>query len=161
LDVHLDLAGGALAQGDGSMVRAVRERTAAGPLAGRVELLGEVPHPRIPELYRRASVLVSASLTGSVDKVVLEAMACRRPVVTCNESFPPILESLGERAGGLLFEKGNAEELASRVEALLALDEGARSALGDELRAIVAEGHEVDRLMGRLVAEMESARAGA
>jgi glycosyltransferase involved in cell wall biosynthesis len=157
-DIAVDFAGGALAQGDEVTVRAAEERSASGPLAGRVALLGEVPYPEIPALYRRASVLVNASLTGSVDKVVLEAMASRRPVVTCNESFPPILAELGERAQGLVFPKGDAEALADRIEALLRLDEGERTRLGEDLRRIVERDHEVDRLMDRLVTEMESAR---
>jgi glycosyltransferase involved in cell wall biosynthesis len=158
-DVRLDFAGGALAAGDEELVAAVRSEAESGALAGRVRLLGEVPYPRIAELYRRASVLVNASLTGSVDKVVLEAMATRRPIVTCNESFPALLAPLGERAAELLFEPGDARGLAQRIEALLALLPADRVRLGEDLRTIVAEGHEVDRLMARLVEEMREACA--
>lgn len=159
-DVHLDLAGGALARGDEDTVREVRERLADEALAGRVELLGEVPYPDIAALYRRASVLVNASHTGSVDKVVLEAMACRRPAVSCNESFPPIFAELGERADALIFPKGDAGVLADRVDALLELPANELGRLGDDLRGIVERDHEVDRLMQRLVDEMRAARAG-
>lgn len=155
-DVRLDLAGDALARGDDATVRAVREEIELGGLAGRVELLGEVPYPRIPELYRRCTALLSASLTGSVDKVVLEAMAARRPFVTCNESFPPLVAELGERGAGLLFPAGDAGALADRVEALLGLAPRERARLGDDLRAIVARDHDVERLMDRLVGEMEA-----
>jgi len=150
LDVHLDLVGAGLAAGDEGYGRTVGEQIELGGLADRVRLHGSVPYPLVPGFYRRASVLVNASLTGSVDKVVLEAMACRRPVATCNESFPPILAELGERAELLTFRPGEAGELADRLEALLALAPAERERLGDDLRAIVARDHDVERLMERL-----------
>ena len=157
-DLRLDFAGGALAQGDDELISSVRTEIERGVLAGRVELLGEVPYPDIAALYRRSSLLVSASLTGSVDKVVLEAMATRRPVVTCNDSFPALFSELGARADDLLFEVGDADALADRIDRLLSLSSEAKAGLGEDLRSIVARDHEVDRLMARLVREMQSAK---
>ncbi len=153
-DVHLDVAGDALAQGDDAIVRAVREQIDVGGLSERVRLLGEVPYPRIAQVYARSTLLCSASLTGSVDKVVLEAMAARRPVVTCNESFARIFAELGPEADRLRFPAGDAPALADRVEALLELSSAERERLGERLRAIVARDHDVERLMQRLVREM-------
>ena len=153
-DLHLDLVGGGLTVQDKSYVRNVEDRIAAAGLADRVHLAGAVPYREVPASYRRASVVVNASLTGSVDKVVLEAMACGRPVVSCNESIPPILAELGGVAGDMRFERGDARGLADRCERLLALPPAEREALGSRLRAIVARDHEVDALMARLVREM-------
>ncbi|TDJ76407.1 MAG: glycosyltransferase [Planctomycetota bacterium] len=153
-DVHLDLVGGGLAAGDSAFGDEVRARIAEEGLSGRVTLHGAVPYRDVPAAYRRATVFVSTSLTGSVDKVVLEAMAAARPVVTCNESFPPLFAELGEDAARLAFQQGDAAELAQRIEGLLDLDGQERAALGGRLRGIVARDHEVDALMARLVAEM-------
>lgn len=153
-DLHLDIVGGGLAAGDDAYARTVREQIELGNLGGRVELHGAVPYRDVAALYRRASVLVNASHTGSVDKVVLEAMAARRAILTCNESFPRVLESLGTDREAHLFEKGDATDLATKLEALLGRSAAELSALGADLRAIVARDHDVDRLMARLVAEM-------
>ena len=158
-DVRLDWAGGGLAAADAAFGRTVREQIEVGGLEERVSLLGDVPYREIPALYRSASVLVNASLTGSVDKVVLEAMACGRPVLSCNESFGPIFAELGARAAWCSFAKGNADELADRLEFLLRLQRLDRDELGTRLRAIVERDHEVDALMGRLVAEMSAGGA--
>jgi glycosyltransferase involved in cell wall biosynthesis len=154
-DLHLDWAGGGLAEGDRAFERTVREELELGNLTERVVLHGDVPYRDIPALYGRASVLCSASLTGSVDKVVLEAMASGRPVVTCNESFVPIFQELGSRAELLTFPRGDAGTLADRIEQLLRLSDRERLDLGERLRAIVQRDHEVDRLMTRLVAAMK------
>jgi glycosyltransferase involved in cell wall biosynthesis len=154
-DLHVDLAGPTLAAGDATYLRRVEEQIELGGLAGRVVLHGAVPYGEIPALYRRARVLVNPSRTGSIDKVVLEAMACERPVLTCNEAFPPLFAELGADAALLCFGAGSAQDLALKLARLLALPTAERRALGSRLRALVARDHEVDALMGRLVSAME------
>lgn len=156
-DLFLDVVGGELAAGDDAYARTVRDAIESGGVAGRIALHGAVPYRDVPPFFRRASILVHTSRTGSVDKVVLEALACGRPVVTSNESFGPILEPLGERAQMLRFPPGDATLLAARVEALLALSPGDLASLRRDLRALARE-HEVDALMRRLVAHMEATR---
>ena len=160
-DLYVDLAGPTLAAGDPAYLRQVEEQIEVGGLEGRVTLHGAVPYGEIPALYRRARVLVNPSHTGSIDKVVLEAMACELPVLTCNEAFPPMFASAGPElardAERLCFPAGGASELAERLARLLALPAAERRALGGRLRALVARDHEVDALMARLVREMEVA----
>lgn len=152
--VSLDWAGGALAPGDEQYVQRVRARISELDLESAVRLLGPVPYARIPDYYRDATLLLSASRTGSLDKVVLEAMACGRPPVTSGEAYPPLLASLGEEARALSFPPGDVTALTGRVGALLDRSQVERDALGARLRSIVREDHEVDALMGRLVREM-------
>jgi glycosyltransferase involved in cell wall biosynthesis len=153
--VELDLVGGGLAAGDEAYGETLRERIEALGVASRVHLHADVPYRDIPQRYRACTLLVSASRTGSVDKVVLEAMAARRPVVTCNESFDDVLASLGADAAALRFAAGDAQGLADRVQGLLARSETERAQLGERLRDLVARDHEVDALMERLVRRME------
>ena len=156
-DLRLDWVGGGLAAGDAAFGRTVMEQIELGGLTDRVHLLGDVPYREIPARYGEASVLCSTSLTGSVDKVVLEAMACGRPVVTCNEAFGPLFEELGPRAPWLTFPPGDADALAERIEFLLRLGALDRSELSLRLRGIVERDHEVEQLMERLVREMGGA----
>lgn len=135
----------------------VRQALARSGLGDRVTLAGEVPYRDIAGWYSRASVVVNASFTGSIDKVVLEAMASGRPFVSCNEAVPPLVADLGDRARALAFEKGDAGDLAARIEALLDMPRETRARLGRDLRALVARDHEVERLAERLVAEMGGA----
>ncbi|NUP97281.1 MAG: glycosyltransferase family 4 protein [Planctomycetaceae bacterium] len=154
-DVHLDLVGAGLVASDDAYGRRVQEQIEVGGLQERVVLHGAVPYREIPPLYRRCTMLVSASRTGSVDKVVLEAMACARPVVTCNDSFPRLFRELGADAPKLVFEPGSATSLAEKVEGLLRLRQPERVALGERLRTLVARDHEVDALMKRMVEHMQ------
>jgi glycosyltransferase involved in cell wall biosynthesis len=160
-DVHLDLVGAGLTESDAGYLRTIEDEIRLGALESRVQRPGSVPYREVPAYYRRATLVVNTSLTGSLDKVVLEAMAMGRPVVTCNEAVLPLFAELGPDAELLGFEPGNAAQLAERIEALLALTQAERDALGARLRAIAARDHEVDALMRRLVAEMGGAEVSA
>jgi glycosyltransferase involved in cell wall biosynthesis len=158
LDVGLDLVGGGLAAGDDKYEQLVRNEVARLGLERRVAFHGSVPYLDIPARYRSAFALVSASKTGSVDKVVLEAMACRRPVATCNDAFPRLFAGLGADAARLTFPQGDSRALADRVQGLLSMPAPERAALGGRLRDLVRRDHEVDALMGRLCELMGARR---
>jgi glycosyltransferase involved in cell wall biosynthesis len=153
-EVELELVGAGLARGDDAYAREVERRVADLGLEAAVHRAGKVPYLEVPAVYARTGLLVNASHTGSVDKVVLEAMASGRPVLSCNDSFDHVFESLGDRAGRLRFRPGDARELATKAGALLDLAEAERAALGRELRAIVERDHELHALMAGLVLEM-------
>lgn len=147
-----EIVGDILLDGD----RAYRDevlRRAAG-MGGRVTCRGALPWPAVADAMRAAKVLVNVSRTGSVDKVVLEAMAAGALPLTGNESFASVLPAALQPA--LMFRLGDARDLATRLTALLALPGERRGALAASLRQIVLDGHDLERLVPRLVAEMES-----
>ncbi len=153
-ELELDLVGGGLTGSDVGFREVVLRRIAELGLEDRVHLHGSVPYLQIPEWYRRATIVVNASLTGSLDKVTLEAMASRRPVVSCNDTAPALFRELGDEGDGLYFAPGDVEGLTAKLAALLDEDQAGRDALGERLRGIVERDHEVDVLMRRLVREM-------
>ncbi len=60
-------------------------------LVNKVLLKGAIPHSQLPAYYNSALVLLNLSATGSLDKDVLEALACDTLVVTSNEAFFSLL----------------------------------------------------------------------
>ena len=117
-------------------------------LEAQVTFVGKVPNRLMVDEYRRCDVLINASHTGSIDKVVLEAMACEKPALTCNESFAPVLAN---HEGMLMFAPSDPAELAARLTSVLALDESRGSELGRTLRQIVVDDHSVEGLTDRFV----------
>jgi len=154
--VHLDLVGAGLVEADAAYRELVLQRIAHHQLEEHVTLHGSIPWLQVPAYFERASVVINASHTGSIDKVVLEAMAMQRPVVSCNEAVPPLLHALGARAASLAFAPGDAASLAQQIQVLLRMPEAEYASLGWDLRTIVERDHEVGALMQRLVQRMES-----
>ncbi|MFI5260369.1 MAG: glycosyltransferase [Candidatus Paceibacteria bacterium] len=56
-------------------------------IAPRVHFLGPQTQVQLREEYRTAGVFVHVSETGSLDKVILESLACGLPVITTNADF--------------------------------------------------------------------------
>jgi glycosyltransferase involved in cell wall biosynthesis len=165
-DVRLDWVGGGLTSGDVEFRGVVAAEVARLGLGDRAVFHGEVPYSEVDARFRSADMLINASFTGSVDKVVLEAMAARRPAISCNDSFPPIFAGLDDpgafaaraasgRSAALLFPGGDDEALAARVETLLAMGPNALRELGEDLRTIVVRDHGVAALCERLIREMQ------
>ncbi len=146
-----EVAGDILLARDRAYADEVARRAAAW--SGRVRLLGAVPYVGIADVMRRAKIMVNVSQTGSVDKVVLEAMACGTIPLSCNESFEPILRDFAD--GTLLFPHGDTDVLTERLDALLSLGDDERTDLGRALREHVVSHHDVRRLMPAMVEIME------
>lgn len=100
--------------GDAPMLAEVRARIADDArLAGRVQLLGEVPHARIETLLRAADLFVSGSRAEGSGYAALEALACGvTPVLT---DIPAFRALTGNGRIGHLWPCGDAVRLADEL----------------------------------------------
>lgn len=100
--------------GNAPLLADVQQRVANDPrLAGRVHLLGKVPHARIERLMQSADLFVSGSRAESCGYALLEAMACGAvPIVTDIPSFRALT---GDGRIGELWSCGDAARLADAL----------------------------------------------
>lgn len=84
---HFSVAGIPLTREDGDYAREFAAAVAARPYATDVEMWGALPHHMMPEFLSTQDVFLNFSATGSVDKLVLEALAAGVMVVTSNDAF--------------------------------------------------------------------------
>lgn len=109
---------------DAPLLAAVRERVAADPcLAGRVHLLGRLPHEEVESLCRAADFLLLGSERESCGYAVLEALACgTTPVLS---DIPPFRALTGRGAVGALAPRGDAQGFADALVTLAAMPRAA------------------------------------
>jgi len=113
---------------------------------GQVEFLGAVPHEAIPLWYHRSALAVNLCPTGGLDKAVLEALFCARPVVVTNQSFAPLLGEMSEK----WLVKEEVFIIAATIESILANPaEANMQAVTLMKRATAAHG--LERLAEKLV----------
>lgn len=122
-----------------------------------VFLEGPMDFRRMPEVYRGAHALVHTCATESLDKAVLEAMACGVPAITSIQSYRPVM---GVSADTLVCRPGDAADLAAKMEGVLALPSADYHTLGSALRDTVVRDHSVDRLVAQLVEVIQELRRG-
>lgn len=95
------------------------------------------PQDAIPGLYASADAWLWPSLREGFGLPLLEALACRTPVVATPAGAAPDILAGG---GGVLLASADAEQAAAALERILALPDGSWRTLSAEARG-VAEGH--------------------
>ncbi|MBY0539731.1 glycosyltransferase family 4 protein [Patescibacteria group bacterium] len=108
-----------------------------------------VLHSDVPAVLALSDIFFNASQTNSLDKAVLEAMACGVVPVTSNVAYKPMLSPLG------LFVEENAEAFAKRAGEILT-SVAVRNELGEKVREEVVKNHSSSRLMSVLQSVYES-----
>lgn len=106
--------------GSGPFQVEVERLAEAWGLKERLVLTGPVPHGEVPHYLNSLDVLVLPSLTTphwkeQFGRVLIEAMACEVPVV--GSSSGEIPQVIGD--AGLIFQEGNAVELAEKLRLLI------------------------------------------
>jgi glycosyltransferase involved in cell wall biosynthesis len=108
--------------------------------------------------YRKIDVFVLPSLNESFSNSLMEAMACGCAVVASNVGGNPELVRDGEN--GLLFDPGNAADLARRLELVLG-DADRRQRLGTAAVRTIREGYTNETSAARFAALYESSIGAA
>ncbi len=91
IDTSFTIVGAPITKEDRAYERELRELAQEKGVAAQAKFLGPMRHDRIPEILSGAAVFLHTSETGSVDKVVIEALAMDVPVVTTSGIFKDIL----------------------------------------------------------------------
>lgn len=113
-----------------------------------VTFMGPRPAAEIPMLLSRSDVLVHPSTTGSLDKVVLEAMAAGCVVISSNDATRPILAKI---QADCAVEEPRPDLFLRAIKNIYSLGTDGRQDIGEKGRAIVAAEHALPQLIGRLV----------
>lgn len=109
-----------------------------------------IAHSQILESYSYSDLMINLSQTGSIDKAVLEAMACQTLVLTSNEAFIDVLRD--ER---LLFKPRDSRDLADKIIGLMNLPDEEKQNIGQRLRKEVVENHNLDKLVEKILSFYE------
>jgi len=125
----------------------VKELVKELKLEEKVRFIGSVPNREVRQYYQTADLFVNLSGTGSVDKVVLEAMACGCLPLTCNEAFREILKDYPN----LFFNAGDYKNLAKKIEDIITLEKSERAFMLNRLREIVRVYHNLEGLIKKIL----------
>ncbi len=139
VDVRIDLYGTAGSEQEAAYKRELEEMVAQPEYAGFASVGRPIPRTELPPVYAQADVVASDFI--STDKIVLEACSSCRPVLASHPAFDGLFAGIEPP---LAFVRGRPETFADRVEALAALDDDARHAIGRTLRERVREHHSVE-----------------
>lgn len=139
--------------GDGELREAFAQQAAALGIAERVRFVGKVANADLPPYYTACDVAVLPTAPPeSFGMVLIEAMACARPVIASN--IPGVRAVVSDGLDGLLVQPGNQADLTAKLGALLADPAIARS-MGARGRAKVEAHYAWEVIIPRLEAAYE------
>ncbi|MEK7076390.1 MAG: glycosyltransferase family 4 protein [Patescibacteria group bacterium] len=100
--------------------------------------LGKINHRDLPLYYQSHNLFIHLSKTGSLDKAILEAMACGMNVLSSSDSARSFLPA------ELIFDENNVQELADKIKKT---DE---KEFSGQLRQYVVENHNLNKLIDKI-----------
>lgn len=146
-NVSVKIAGQPATKTDEEYFLELKTKIQENGLADKIIFVGPIANKELPEFLQSADIFVNMSHTGSLDKAILEAMACGLPVLTCNEALKSVLESYGDE---LMYPKKDYKKLASDLKKLVAMFGEERGELGLALREIVIKNHNLKNLIAKI-----------
>ena len=151
-DVHLSLVG------DGEMRSILETAIAAQGLQGSITLTGWLAEDGVQGEIAAAHALVMPSFAEGLPMVVMEAMACARPVIATHVAGIPELVLPGRT--GWLVPAGDVTALVGAVQELAETSPEMRTAMGKAGRDRVLQRHDVDVEAKKLAGYFRAAISG-
>ncbi len=107
-----------VAVGAGPSVDELKEEATKLGVTDHVHFVGSYPHDRMPEVISSLDIVALLSEHEGLARVVVQALACRRPVISWNRDGSP--EVITDRYNGRLIESFNDEALVDAIVELAA-----------------------------------------
>jgi len=127
--------------GKGPLEKTINKFIAESHLTASVSCFGHIPHERLLAEIKESDVVVFPSLSEAQPMFVLEAMACKKPVVMFN--FPFAQEIMSNMNNGLLARPGDVHDLSEKMQILLC-DSDLRRRLGENAYTLAKKEHDWD-----------------
>jgi glycosyltransferase involved in cell wall biosynthesis len=144
--------------GDGSLENEVKTFITRHNLGHAIHLAGRAPHETLPDYFNEADLYVSSSYSDGSSVSLLEAMACRLPVVVTD--LPSNREWVTPGVNGWLVPAGDAGALSSAVLEALQQEDKARAMAGNNL-ALAREKADWNKNFAVLLGAYERLHKGA
>jgi glycosyltransferase involved in cell wall biosynthesis len=126
------------APGGGSFKDYITEKARDGGFMDNLMFIDFLPEDKLIQLYSACDLFVLPSLEESFGAVIIEAMACGKPVVATSTGIAIELEPLALK-GLKVVPVGDAPKLAEAAIAMLSLTEEDRKHVARQNRALVEE----------------------
>jgi glycosyltransferase involved in cell wall biosynthesis len=109
----------------------------------KVFFTGMVPYMDMPKYYQRCDVFCLPTLGEPFGKVLIEAMACAKPVISSNLGGPS--EIIEDGKNGFLIPPAKPEAIAERILTILE-DEYTRRKMGENARKTAVEKYSWEKV---------------
>ncbi len=140
VDFFVTVVGAPAVEGDEIYEQKLKDEIKTSGLEKRFGFVGKVANRNLPPYYQSHHIYINLSRTGSLDKTIVEAMACGCVVLSSNDSAAQFLPP------ELVISDKDPEQLARKIQEVADRDYDGR------LREYVVENHSLDKLIKKISA---------
>ncbi len=144
MDFSVTIVGEAPLEGDRNYEVGIRNKIKNLGLEDKFNFTGKVNHNDLPGYYQSHDIFIHLSKTGSLDKTILEAMACGMKVLSSNDASRSFLSQ------EFIFNDSNSSELAQKIITLV------NTHSDEKLREYVIQNHNLGRLINKISSIIQS-----
>ena len=112
---------------------------------GKIIFISRVSNYEAPRLYNSHIISINMTPTGSLDKTIIEAMACENLVLVSNKALQQVLPP------ECFFQEKNSRDLADKLEVLFMSSKEKKSEWGRRFRQYVINNHDSFKLVDQLL----------
>jgi len=145
--LKVEIVGGAPMREQEEYLEKLKRMVEEKDLGEVIQFTGPVPNTKIVQHLQVADLFVHTSKTGSLDKVVLEAVAAGVPVASSNDSSRQLLDQYQDL---LLFQEGNPQDLADKIKKIQAYTPEEIEPISQDLQRLVKEKHGLEKLIEKI-----------
>ena len=134
--------------GEGPLRHSIQAFVCDSGLKNKVHISSQIPRNKLLKEIMKADVVALPSMREAQPISVLEAMACKKPVVVFN--LPFVHEYIQDSFNGLLAKAQDSKDLADKISILLS-DKRFRNKLGRNAFEYVRQHHNWDNLVDKYI----------
>ncbi len=138
IDFSISVVGAPAVEGDEIYEQKLKDRVKTLDLENKFNFVGKVSNRNLPPYYQSHHIYINLSRTGSLDKTIVEAMACGCTVLSSNDSAAQFLPP------ELVISDKDPEQLARKIQEVAGRD------YSGQLREYVVENHSLDKLVEKI-----------
>jgi len=146
VDCKLSIVGPSITKEDVEYEKRLREYAKISK--AKVSFMGALTQKELPSIYQSVDVVVNTSNTGSIDKVMLEAMSTGTLVVSTNEAFKEMFSTFPYTA---YIEKDDSFKVRDALAEIQRMSVDEMVSAGEFLRSKVVKNHSIKELIPKII----------
>lgn len=147
IECELYIVGGAVTKIDEEYESMLKDLVIKKGLDDVVKFIGPISQRNTVRYYQASDIFLNLSKTGSLDKAVLEAMACGIIPLTTNEAFRDMLDPFG-----LFVTSGDVEAVAEQITHISS-NPMRYTEIANQMRDIVVRDYDLSLLISDVVSK--------
>ncbi len=151
-DFTITIAGTASTGQEKEYEKAMRTQSAAFGLSDHILWAGDIMQKELPQLLYAADVFIHDGVTQSLDKALLEAVACGCTVISSNPSYAAFSKSYAPQ---YIFPSRDVNALYSIIKSVSELSGEERDASMKGVREALRMFHSIEGLISRIIKKYE------